>query len=98
MIIELKDEILIEAEVTNYQVSAPSDQVQKTIEAVKPLLVKVVQPVISAWDELAKSATIDKAEIELGFGIEASGNFFVASTKGNANLKVKLTVVRAPAA
>jgi Trypsin-co-occurring domain 1 len=98
MIIELEDRVLIEAEVANYQVASPSEKVQKTIDSVRPLLLKVVQPVLSAWNDLAKSATSDKAEIELGFGIEASGNFFVASSKGNANLKVKLTVARTPAA
>jgi hypothetical protein len=96
MIIELEDRILIDAEVTNYQVSGPSEQVQKAIDSVRPLLLKVVQPVLSAWNDLAKSATVEKAEIELAFGIEASGNFFVASTKGSSNLKVKVTVVRTP--
>jgi len=94
MIIELEDKILIEAEVADYRVSAPSEEVQKTIDSVKPLLLRVVQPVLSAWGDLSKAAAIEKAEIEVGFGIEASGNFFDASTKGNANLRVKLTVGR----
>jgi hypothetical protein len=96
MIIELEDKILIEAEVSDYRVAAPDQQVEKTIESVRPLLLKVVQPVLSAWQELSNVATIEKAEIELGFGVEASGNFFVASTKGHANLKIKLTIGRTP--
>lgn len=101
MIIELEDGILIEAEVTNYQVAAPSKEVEKTIDSVRPLLLKAVRPVLSAWNELSKSVTtvtIERAEIEIGFGIEASGNFFVAGAKGNANIKIKLTVGRNPAA
>jgi hypothetical protein len=96
MIIELKDNVLIEAEVAGYQAASPSEEVEKTIDSVLPLLLKVLQPVLSAWNELATSASIEKVEVEIGIGIEASGNFFVASTKGNANLKIKLTVGRTP--
>jgi hypothetical protein len=98
MIIELEDKILIEAEVSGYEVASPDQQVEKTIESVRPLLLKVVQPVLSAWKELSYTASIEKAEIELGFGVEASGNFFVASTKGNANLRITLTIGRTPGA
>ena len=98
MIIELQDGIRIEAAVTDYQVAAPGKVVEKTIDSVRPLLLKAIQPVLSVWNDLSESVTIEKAEIEIAFGIETSGNFFVASAKGNANVKIKLTVGRNPAA
>ena len=97
MIIKLQDGLRIQAEITDYQVSSPGKEVQTTIDAVRPLLVKAVEPVVSAWTELSKTANLEKAEIELSFGIESSGNFFIASAKGSASLKVTLTISRKPA-
>lgn len=90
--ITLKDGIRIEAEVTDTRVAAKDGRVEQTIDSIKPTLVRVVQPVVAAWDELNQDMDIQQAEIELGFGFEASGNLFIASTKGNVNLKVKLVL------
>jgi hypothetical protein len=90
--ITLKDGIRIEAEVTDTRVAAKDGRVEQTIDSIKPTLVRVVQPVVAAWDELNHDMDIQQAEIELGFGFEASGNLFIASTKGNVNLKVKLVL------
>lgn len=90
--ITLKDGIRIEAEVTDTKVAAKDGKVEQTIDSIKPTLVSVVQPVAEAWHELNKDMIIQQAEIELGFGFEASGNLFIASTKGNVNLKVKLVL------
>jgi hypothetical protein len=91
-IITLDDNIRVEAEITDTRVASPDGKVAQTLEAVKPVLLKAVQPVIAAWKELNKDMTVAKAEIEIGFGFEASGNVFVASSKGNVNLKVTLTL------
>jgi len=90
--ITLKDGIRIEAEVTDTRVAAKDGKIEQTIDSIKPTLVRVVQPVVAAWNELNQDMDIQQAEIELGFGFEASGNLFIASTKGNVNLKVKLVL------
>lgn len=95
--ITLKDGIRIEAEVTDTRVAAKDGKIDQTIDSIKPTLVRVVQPVAAAWNELNQDMDIKQAEIELGFGFEASGNLFIASTKGNVNLKVKLVLKPSPA-
>ena len=89
-IITLQDNIRVEAEVTDVRVSLKDGRVEATLDAIKPVLVKAVQPIVSAWKELNREMTVESAEIELGFGFEASGNLFLASTKGNVNVKVTL--------
>ena len=93
-IIELQDGIRIEAEVTDSEVAILDGKVEQTIDAIRPMLLRVVEPLESAWNDLSRRLLVEKAEIEIGFGIEASGNFFVASTKGNVNLKLKLVIAR----
>jgi hypothetical protein len=96
-IITLKDGVRIEAEVTRSKVGRADEKVDQTIDSVTPMLVKVVKPLADAWDKLAGSVQVEKAEIEVAVGFEASGNFFVASAKGNANLKIKLILSKPPA-
>ena len=96
-IITLKDGIRIEADVSNSTVAAGDGLVDETIDSVKPTLVRVMQPVAEAWSSLPAHMQIEQAEVEIAFGFEASGSIFVASTKGNVNLKVKLTIKRNPA-
>jgi hypothetical protein len=91
-IITLEDGLRIEAEETDTEVAIVDGKVQKTIDELKPILVRAVQPVVAAWQELNQTMHIERAEIELAFGFEASGNLFLASAKGNVNLKVKLTL------
>jgi len=68
--------------------------VRQKIAAIGPMLKQVVQPVKEMWSDVTKDVRVDKVEIEIGIGIESSGNFFVVSSKGNANLKVKLSLTR----
>lgn len=93
-IIELADGIRIEAEVTDHEVSTSDGKVGESIDSIRPTLMKVIQPVAAAWDQLSDYVVVERAEIELGFGFETSGKFFVASAKGNVNLKIKLIVSR----
>jgi hypothetical protein len=93
MIITLKDGIRVEAEVSdNVRVASPTDKVDRTLDVIKPVLKKAVEPVVAVWKELNQEMKISEAQIELGFGFEASGDVFVASAKGNANFKVTLTL------
>jgi hypothetical protein len=64
------------------------------MDSIRPLLLRVVQPIADAWNDLSEHVVLKQVELEVGFGIETSGNFFVASTKGNVNLSVKLVLAR----
>ena len=70
-LIELEDGILVEIEIPEDQVEQISGGViekvrDATVDRIKPLLVSVCKPVISAWNELNKDMQIDQAEIQLG--------------------------------
>ena len=95
-IITLQDNLRVEAEVTDARVSLKDGKVEQTIDAIKPVLLKAVKPVVASWKELNQDMTVSEAKVELGFGFEASGHVFLASTKGNINLKVTLTLKPAP--
>jgi Trypsin-co-occurring domain 1 len=89
-IITLKDNIRVQAEVTDERVAFKDGKVDETIDAIKPVLLKAIRPVVETWKELNQDVALESAEIELGFGFEASGNVFLASSKGNVNFKVTL--------
>jgi hypothetical protein len=92
--------IRVEAEVTEARRSRVGEIVPATIDSIRPALQRVIQPVADTWKDLSQfsqSLNIEQAEIEVGFGFETSGNIFVASSKGNINLKIKLVVKHVPA-
>jgi hypothetical protein len=95
-LIELEDGLLVEVEVPQDQVNQISggmpEQVDKAIDTVKPVLLKACRPVVSVWNELNKEMSISSAEVELQLGFSAEGSVFLAKAKGNANLKVKLSI------
>ena len=64
------------------------------MDAIRPTLLRVVRPVADAWAEPSAYGVLERAEVDVGFGIEASGNFFLASGKGNVDLKINLVVAR----
>ena len=95
-LIELEDGLLVEVEVPDGQVKQISggmtEQVDKAIDTVKPVLLKACRPMVSVWKELSTEMSIDNVEIELQLGFSAEGSVFLAKSKGSANLKVKLSI------
>ncbi len=95
-LIELEDQLLVEVELPPNQVQQIAggmpEQVDKAIDSVRPLLLKVCQPLTAVWSELNKDMSISGAEVELQLGFSASGSVFLAKASGNANLKIKLTI------
>jgi hypothetical protein len=93
-IIELKDGILIEVEQLDNQVEQISGKlsvkVNGSIDKIKPILLKLCQPIIEAWQEINKEMYIEGAEVELGLGFEGEGNLYITKSKGTANIRVKL--------
>jgi hypothetical protein len=99
-LIQLEDDLLIEVEVPPNQVNQISggmpEQVDKAIDTVRPVLLKVCRPVVEVWTELSREMSIDSAEVELQLGFSAEGCVFLAKASGSANLKVKLTLAPKP--
>jgi len=95
-LIELEDGLLVEVDVPDGQVNQISggvtEQVDKAIDTVKPVLLKACRPMVSVWKELSKEMCIDNVVIELQLGFSAEGSVFLAKSKGSANLKVKLSI------
>ena len=95
-LIQLEGDLLIEVETPLDQVRQISggipEQVDKAIDSVRPLLLKVCQPLTAVWSELNKDMSISGAEIELQLGFSAQGSVFLAKASGSANLKVKISI------
>jgi hypothetical protein len=95
-LIELEDGLLVEVEIPQDQVRQISggmpEQVDKAIDSVCPLLLKVCQPLTAVWSKLNKDMSISGAEVELQLGFSASGSVFLAKANGSANLKIKLSI------
>ena len=92
-LIRLADGTLVEVEVPSGYIEQISGdtatKVSTTIDStLVPVLIKDLEPIKSAWKELNKDMTIEKAEIEVAFGFEIEGNLFVAKSKHNASLSV----------
>ena len=95
-LIELEDQLLVEVESPPNQVQQIAggmpEQVDKAIDSVRPLLLKVCQPLTAVWSELNKDMSISGAEVELQLGFSAQGSVFLAKANGSANLKIKLSI------
>ncbi|WP_417913998.1 CU044_2847 family protein [Candidatus Electronema sp. JM] len=95
-LVELEDQFLVEVELPPDQVRQISggipEKVDKTIDSVRPLLLKVCHPLTAVWSELNKEMSITSAEVELQLGFSAEGSVFLAKANGSANLKIKLSI------
>jgi hypothetical protein len=95
-LIELEDGVLMEVDVPETEVRQISGggveitPVQKAINAIEPLLLKACKPIANVLGELNQDMSVNEVEVELGLGLEAEGNFFIAKGKTNASLNIKL--------
>ena len=95
-LIELNNGLLMEVEVAQHEIemiSGASDVVEKidkSMDTVKNLLIKSVEPIAQAYEVLNQNVVLEKAEVEIAIGFSAEGNIFIAKGNASANLKVKL--------
>ena len=97
--IELQNGILVEVEPNEDQlqrISGGTTSVEKTIDAIEPLLLKACKPIVEVWQELNKDLAVSEAEVEIALGFEAEGNVFIAKSKTNASLTLRLTLKPKP--
>ena len=97
-LIELENGLMMEVDIPQSEIEMISgggdvvERVDKSISTVESILVKSVEPITKAYNALNQDMILEKAEVEIGIGFSAEGNIFIASGKGSANLKVKLTL------
>ena len=96
-LIKLQDGTLVEIENSDNDIEQISggvaNRVDESIDIIAPLLKRAIAPIRDTFDELNKDMSIEKAEIELGIGFEASGDIFIVKGKGKANLSIKITLL-----
>ena len=97
-LIELANGLLMEVDVPQSEIemiSGGSDMVEKvnkSMDTVKEMLIKSVEPITQAYEVLNQDVVLEKAEVEIGIGFSAEGNIFIAKGNASANLKVKLVL------
>lgn len=93
-LIRLEDGILIEVQSREDELEAVSSatarRVDRSIDLIRPILVKATRSVVSAWAELEDEAAIEEAELELGVSFEGEGNAYIAKIAANANLTIRV--------
>jgi NTP-dependent ternary system trypsin peptidase co-occuring protein len=94
-LIELQDGVYIEAIVRRSDLQPVSgglpDRVQTSLEALKPIILRVCGPIKALWPELNQDIKVEKLEIEFGLSFEAEGNIFVTRAKTEANITVTVS-------
>lgn len=93
-LIRLEDGTLIEVEFREdsfTQVSGGfSEYVNSNLSVIKPLLLRICQPIYHAWQELNRDLEIDEISIELGLSFESEGNLYITKSKAGANLSLAI--------
>ena len=95
-LIQLKDSTLIEVQVSNDEAERISggfaSRVDTTVETIKPLLIKICEPITEVWEEINQRATLAQAEVEIGLAFETEGNLYITKSTAAANIKIKLVL------
>jgi hypothetical protein len=96
-LIKLQDGTLLEVEVSPgeaQQISGGSiaKKVEATFDKIKPTLINACRPITEVWQELNKEMQVSQAEVEIGLSFAVEGDIYIAKSKSDANIKVKLTL------
>ncbi|MGF1524590.1 MAG: CU044_2847 family protein [Leptolyngbyaceae cyanobacterium] len=100
-LIELQDGSYIEVSADEYE-SQPissrfASRVSGSLDSIAPMIQRACRPVLYALERVQSvEGRISKAEVEIGFNLEAEGNVYIAQTASSASIKVKLVVERNP--
>jgi Trypsin-co-occurring domain 1 len=96
-LIRLHDGTLIEVDVVPgeaQQIAGGSiaKRVESTFDQIKPTIINVCRPIADVWRELNKDVEISQTEVEIGLSFAIEGDVYIAKSKTDANLKVKLII------
>jgi hypothetical protein len=97
--LELRDGVIIEigapADVREEMHTSTAERVDTTMEMVGSMLSRILAPIGDAFkglhDTLNVPVAVDAAEVELGVSFSAEGNLFVAKSKAEGTMKVKVS-------
>jgi len=86
---------LVEVEVDSAQAVQAANlgqilEVKKGFDALSDFLRKVMLPFAETWHELSREIEMKEASVKLTVGISATGSFFLAKGKTEANLELSL--------
>jgi hypothetical protein len=95
-LIKLEDGTLVEVEVANDEVQQIAGGVAKkvdaTLEKIKPMLLKICQPVAASLKNLREDVDLEQIEVEVALSFDLEGNIYVAKTNFGANILVRMTL------
>src|ERR1700730_5097952 len=95
-LIKLKDGTLVEVEATGNEVQQISGGIAKKVDAtldqIKPVLLKVCQPVVTAVKDLREDVDLEQVEVEVGFSLDVDGNIYVSKAHLGASVLVRMAL------
>lgn len=93
-IIKLNDEVEVEVEVDENQPIEISDNapIDSSMDKIKDLLSKVMQPISNTYKELDKDMSIDSVKVVVGVKVGVEGNFILAKSSAGANIQVEMII------
>ena len=95
-LIKLEDGTLVEVEVAGDEVQQISgglaEQVDATIDKMKPVLLKTCQPIVGALKDLREDVDLEQIEVEVGLSFDVEGNIYITKANFGANVLVRMTL------
>lgn len=95
-LIKLEDGILVEVEVakdeTQQIAGGVAKKVDATLEKIKPVLLKICQPIVASVKNLREDVDLEQVEVEVALSFDLEGNIYVAKTNFGANVLVRMTL------
>lgn len=93
--IQLSDGTYVEVEVSSDRVrevsGSTAERVAASFEDLRPLVLRVCEPLRSLWTDLRRQIEVDSLEVELGISFEAEGNMFVTRATAAANMTLRIS-------
>ena len=96
-LIKLEDGTLVEVEVAKDEVQQIVGGVKKvdaTLEKIKPVLLKICQPIVASVKNLREDVDLEQVEVEVALSFDLEGNIFVAKTNFGANVLIRMTLTK----
>jgi hypothetical protein len=95
-LIKLEDGTLVEVEIAKDEAQQIAGGVAKkvdtTLEKIKPVLLKICQPVAASVKTLRDDVDLEQVEVEVALSFDLEGNIYVAKTNFGANILVRMTL------
>lgn len=95
-LIKLEDGTLVEVEVAKDEIQqiagSTAKKVDTTIEKIKPILLKICQPVVASVKNLRENVDLEQIEVEVALSFDIEGNIYIAKTNFGANVLVRMTL------